>query len=91
MNAIQTVENALKLTLARLKSAPDFDIFISTFNQLEYLLSVLKGDESDRSRLKNIIVGHFAVREFQESDPEFSDALTAAQLIAFKMSKGLKF
>ena len=90
MSAIETVENALALARARLKAAPDFDIFASAVTQLEYLLSVLHGEQSDRSRLKNIIVGHFAVREFEESDPELADALNAAQLIAFKMNKGLK-
>jgi len=53
------------------------------------LLSVLRGNEKDRSRLKNIIVGHFAVREFEESDPDLAEALNAAQAIAFKAAKGL--
>ena len=51
---------------------------------------MLRGNEKDRSRLKNIIVGHFAVREFEESDPELAEALNAAQAIAFKAAKGLK-
>ena len=88
--AIETVENALALARARLSTAPTFEIFASTVTQLEYLLSVLQGDEPDRSRLKTIIVGHFAVREFEESDPELAELLIAAQGIASKMAKGLK-
>ena len=90
MTAIETVEKALALAHVRLSAAPGFEIFASTVAQLEYLLSVLRGNEKDRSRLKNIIVGHFAVREFEESDPELAEALNAAQAIAFKAAKGLK-
>jgi hypothetical protein len=70
MTTIETVEKALALARIRQSMAPTFEIFTSIVAQLEYLLAVLKGDESDRSRLKTIIVGHFAVREFEKSDPE---------------------
>jgi hypothetical protein len=90
MNSIETVEKALVLAYARSSEAPGFQIFASIVTQLEYLSSVLRGDEKDRSRLKDIIVGHFAVREFGESDPELAEALNAAQNIAFKAAKGLK-
>ncbi|WP_300443455.1 immunity protein Tsi6 family protein [Zoogloea sp.] len=90
MTALKTVERALALARVRLRKNPEFEIFTSTVAQLEYLLSVLRGDERDRSRLKDIIVGHFAVREFEESDPELAEALNAAQAIAFKAARGLK-
>lgn len=90
MTALKTVERALVLAHARLREAPAFEIFSSTVAQLEYLLSVLRGDEKDRSRLRNIIVGHFAVREFEKSDPDLAEALNAAQAIAFKAARGLK-
>jgi len=90
MTALKTVERALALARVRLGEAPDFEIFTSTVVQLEYLLSVLRGDEMDHSRLKDIIVGHFAVREFEESDPDLAEALCAAQAIAFKAARGLK-
>jgi hypothetical protein len=90
MTAIETVETALALANVRLNQAPEFEIFASTVAQLEYLLLVLRGDEKDRTRLKNIIVGHFAVRECEESDPELAEVLKSAQNIAFKVGKGLK-
>jgi hypothetical protein len=57
---------------------------------LQYLLSVLNGIDKDHSQLKTTIVGYFAVREFEESDPELASALKAAQFIASQMAKGLK-
>lgn len=89
MTAIEIVEQALALVRVRLQLAPTFEIFTSSESQLEYLQSVLQGNQ-DRSRLKDIIIGHFAIREFQESDPELAEALIAAQAIASKMAKGLK-
>jgi hypothetical protein len=90
MNSIETVEKALALAYVRSSEAPGFQMFTSIVAQLEYLLSVLRGEEKDCSRLKGIVVGHFAVREFGESDPELAEALNAAQSIAFKAAKGLK-
>jgi hypothetical protein len=90
MTSIDQIEDALRLARVRLSEAPEFELYRSTVAQLEYLLSVLSGVEKDRSRLKDIIIGHFAVRELAESDPEFSQVLRAAQFIASNASKGLK-
>jgi hypothetical protein len=90
MTAIETVNNALSLARDRLNDAPIFPLFTSIITQLEYILSVLSGEESDKSQMKKIVVGHYAVREFEESDPELANALVAVQSIASKISKGLK-
>lgn len=90
MTAKATITRALDLARERLKAAPAFDIYQSIVLQLEYLEALLNGTETDRSKLKKIIVGHYGVREFEESDHEFADALTDAQAIASKMAKGLK-
>jgi hypothetical protein len=90
MTAQATITRALNLARERLKAAPAFDIYQSIVLQLEYLEALLNGMETDRSKLKKIIVGHYGVREFEESDPEFADALIDAQAIASKMAKGLK-
>lgn len=86
---IKIVENALDLAHERRREMPTFEILSSIITQLEYLLSVLKG-AVDRARLKDIIVGLYAVWEFNETDPQFAQALMSAQNIATKMSKGLK-
>ena len=69
-----------------LKNIPDFDIYKSILKQLHYLQMILNGSEPDRSKLEKIILGHFAVREFEESDLEFSEILKKCQNIAFKLS-----
>ncbi|QDH60181.1 immunity protein Tsi6 family protein [Pandoraea pnomenusa] len=91
MSAITIVNAALGLARERQNQAPDFDIYSSCVVQLEYLLSVLRTEAPiNRQKLGKIIVGHIAAREFEESDPEFSDALMRAQNIASAFARGLK-
>mgnify|MGYP000470490308 CR=1 FL=1 len=85
---IETLEQSLAIARARLLAVPTFNIYASSILQLEYLLAVLRGVETDRSRLKDIIVGQFAMREFEASDPELAEALFAASYIAHKTEKG---
>jgi hypothetical protein len=86
MNNIEVVENAIALVKVRMQAIPEFDLYKSILSQLEYLLSVLTGIQPDRSRLVKIIVGHYAVHEFEETDPELSKALKKCQKIVFDMS-----
>ncbi|SEA98975.1 immunity protein Tsi6 family protein [Alkalimonas amylolytica] len=86
MTPIEIVRKGISLTEKRLKDIPDFDIYQSIIKQLQYLLSIIDGSELDRSKLDKIIVGHFAVREFEESDPELAEILKNCQSIAFKLS-----
>ncbi|MDN3409219.1 MULTISPECIES: immunity protein Tsi6 family protein [Pseudoalteromonas] len=83
---METIEEGISLTEKRLKNIPDFDIYKSILKQLHYLQMILNGSEPDRSKLEKIILGHFAVREFEESDLEFSEILKKCQNIAFKLS-----
>ena len=82
MNEIREIKKTLTLSQCRLKEAPGYDVYASIVAQLDYLLAVLDGSEKDRSKLKEIIIGHYAVRELGESDPELAQALRAAQIIA---------
>jgi hypothetical protein len=91
VNAQETVEAAITLAKARYAEVPSFGIYASIVLQLEYLSSALSGDiPIDRTKLGTIIIGHYGVREFKETDPEFATALIEAQLIASKMARGLK-
>lgn len=90
MEPIEAVEKALAATNQRLAAAPSFGIYQSIQVQLVYLLSVLKGTEPDRSRLKQINFGVYAAKEFEDSDPEFAQALHPAFWVATQMAKGLK-
>jgi hypothetical protein len=40
--------------------------------------------------MKDIIVGHYAARELEGSDPEFAELLFAVQAYASRMARGLK-
>lgn len=85
MTSQETICEAISITKKRIKDIPDFEIYQSVLKQLRYLLSIVDKTESDRSRLDKIILGHFAAREFEESDPELSKALKRCQNIAFKL------
>jgi hypothetical protein len=90
MDALATINVAMKLAKNRLAEVPSFAAYSSIVAQLEYLAAVLNGTEKDRSKLKDVMVGHYGAREFEESDPELACALKDAQFIASKMAKGLK-
>jgi hypothetical protein len=90
MTPIETVDRALEVAKERLNAFPGIAMFSSIVAQIEYVAQVLKGHESDRSRMKDIIVGHYAARELEGSDPEFAELLFAVQAYASRMARGLK-
>lgn len=90
MDKKEILQNAKKLSENRLQSAPDFKAFQSIDNQLQYLQDLVSGKITDRSKIKEINVGLYAIREFEESDPEFSSYLKKVQYIAERIRKGLK-
>ena len=78
-NALLVLERALTMCQAKLAaSSPQATVLVSTEKQLEYLISIVKGESTDRSRLKDIILGIYAVREFENDDPAFSNILLEA-------------
>jgi hypothetical protein len=91
MDSKCVVNDALVLAKNRLREIPSFSIYMSCIAQLEYLLSVLNGEVTvDRPKLRTIMLGHYGLREFEETDPDFATALKNAQLIASRMADGLK-
>ncbi len=90
MDKFETLRKAKQIAQRRLRSAPDFTIFQSIDAQQDYIQQVLDGTIADRSKLREINVGLYAVREFEESDPEFATELKRVQYIADRMAKGLK-
>ncbi|MDG9670412.1 immunity protein Tsi6 family protein [Hahella sp. CR1] len=85
MNKKETLCKAIAINEERLKQIPDFEIYHSIARQLNYLLTIIDGMEKDKSKLDKIILGHFAVREFEESDPELSHFLKKCQNVAFDL------
>jgi hypothetical protein len=49
--------------------------------QLEYILKVLKGEQMDKSKLKDINIGLIAIREFDTRFPEFADRLMETEKV----------
>ena len=89
MKAIDVVRSALVLARSRLTEMPSYPIYASCVAQLEYLLSTLDGRVAvDRSNLRTFTIGHYAAREFEESDEELSRALKDAYLIAPNLADG---
>ncbi|MBC7750700.1 MAG: hypothetical protein H7Z73_03135 [Candidatus Saccharibacteria bacterium] len=66
---VDFVDEALKLCLERKEIYPTVGMFDSIEKQLAYLKAVLISEETDRTRLSKIVVGVYAVREFDDSDP----------------------
>jgi hypothetical protein len=90
MSALEVIQDALRLARIRQTEVPSFPLYAPIVAQLEYLESVLTGGESDKQRLREIMIGHYGAREFEESDPEFSHALKDAQLVASRLQRGMK-
>ena len=90
MSAIDTLSNAIQLIQVRQAEAPTFELYKSIDGQLRYLQQVISGETKDRSHLKDVVVGAYAVKEFEEADPELARVLKEVQLIASRMAKGLK-
>lgn len=90
MSPTETVDSALVIARQRLGEAPTVEMFASIVRQVEYVARVLSGADKDRSKMKDIVVGHYAARELEGTDPELAEALYGVQAIASKMAKGLK-
>lgn len=91
MDATAVVCDGLELVKLRQATSPTFAIYASCAAQLEYLLDVLDGRlPRDLPKLRRILIGHYGVREFMESDPELARSLINAQTIASTMAQGLK-
>lgn len=58
--------------------------------QLEWLVAYFEGRNNERENLRKLVFGHYAVRELDERDVEFIDALTKAYYVASKTADGLK-
>ncbi|MBS5773768.1 immunity protein Tsi6 family protein [Kosakonia cowanii] len=97
LTALDYVEKALRLAIKRhsaIKSNPDAGalepMYRSIVAQLEYLRDVVNGTQKDKSKLRELTFGMYAVKEFETSDEVFFERLTDAFYIASQIRKGLK-
>ena len=84
------VVDALGLARARLKEQPEYPMFQSIVEQLQYLSVAVRQRPRDLPKLCTIIVGHYGARELEETDPLFSKKLMDAQWIASRLGGGLR-
>lgn len=90
MNATDLFRSALVETEERLKIFPNFQLLISIKNQLIYLIKLMDGAETDRAMLSTIIIGHYAVREFEDSDPSYAGLLQKCQYEVEVLKTGVR-
>jgi hypothetical protein len=76
------VDEALRVVDERLAASPDARIYDSLKAQLTYVRQVVRGerprDAADDDRL---LLGRYAAREFETSDPAFADVLSKVQYL----------
>ena len=84
---IHTLIAALNRCRERLFSNPKFQPLLSIEAHLQYLIGILEGQISDRSRLEKIYIGIHAV-EFEERDITFANLLYEVEEIVDSMKAG---
>lgn len=82
--------NALMETEERLNIFPSFQVLLSVRNQLNYLIQLADGIETDRTLLSTIIIGHYAAREFEDSDPLYASLLQRCQYEVEVLKTGVR-
>lgn len=88
--AIDYIDEAIAVTRLREASCPAFPLYASTLIQLNSIRNILLGTEEDKSRLHKLTIGVWAVKEFEDTDPELADVLFTAYSIGDQIARGLK-
>ena len=81
------VEEAIKKSYENFSEDTKWQPLISTRTQLNYILDALC-NQNDRSKLKDIIIGVIAVREFETNYEDFSNMIYKVVEIVDLMKKG---
>ena len=85
-------QRALARCRELLRKYPDDRPLLSISRQLEYLIAVDGGKESDRSRLSEIIIGVLAAREVEPLDEVLAELLHAvsqeASMMRYQTAQG---
>jgi hypothetical protein len=87
MEELKLVEEAIS-RCEKLKACfPSLPVLDSIANQLQYLRSVLLGQESDFHRIKEIIIGVQTAREIESLDMETAEIFYKISELVDKMNK----
>lgn len=84
------LDAAVNLTQLRLRNGSDKELYEYILSQLAYIRDRLTDKALPRDKLSDINIGHLAVREFEDTDQEYSEALKRAYFIVHYMKSGLK-
>ena len=71
----------------KLLEMPNFQQLHSIKAQINYLIDLIENRTSDRSRLKEIIIGVYAAREFETRDMEFANRLYQVEDLVAQIKK----
>ena len=94
--SVDYIDNALYITNKRLTGEGEYiystntNILESIKSQLNYIKNVLIGEEKDKSRLKDVIIGYYAGKELDGNDPVFQFFLSSAFYISRQIDKGVR-
>ena len=94
--SVDYIDNALYITNKRLTGEGEYiyhtdtNILESIKLQLNYIKNVLIGEEKDKSRLKDIIIGYYAGKELDGNDPVFQFFISSAFYISRQIDKGVR-
>lgn len=87
---IDYLNEALLILKQRQTKLPNFPLYQSAINQIEYVKSILEGKENDKSKLHTMTLGAYASKEFDTTDPELAKHLSNVNYIVSQMASGLK-
>lgn len=87
---IDYVNESLLILKQRQTKLPNFPLYQSAINQIEYVKAILEGKENDKSKLHTMTLGVYASKEFDTTDPELAKHLSDVNYIVSQMASGLK-
>lgn len=65
-----------KMVAERMAAAPDFEIFDSIKNQLDFIRTTVEtGRRPTNDEKERLTIGVYAAREFETNDPDFANVL----------------
>ena len=82
MNNIEKIDLAIKMCQKLDKEYPGFVILDSIDTQLRYVKNIIEKNSTDKSKLKDILLGVYAAKEIEERDMNFAELLYEIQDIA---------
>jgi Tsi6 len=84
---LQILKTALAECEKKISQTPNFQPLLSIEKQIQYLIDLTENKTHDHSRLKDIMIGVYAVREFEDRDMEFANLLYEVEEVVDLLKK----